>query len=164
MHKHMSTWIVLGAAVLWVASAAATTPRFVIGGLESFPTVVDQQTDLEWATGDSIAATTWVLALSHCDQLIFDSHEDWRLPNITELTSIVEENKGTAPAVNATFFSSSAFTIGPFWSSTTNPKSASMNTAYVVWFNDTGNEYARGGVSNVMKTSARNVLCVRTAE
>ena len=162
MHKHTSVWIILGAAALWAATAAATTPRFVVGGIESFPTVVDQQTDLEWATGDVPASSSWVVALSHCDQLDFDSHLDWRLPNLTELASIVEENKTTAPAVNTAFFTSAGFTIGAYWSSTTHPLNA--GTAYVVWFNDTGNEYAKGGVSNVTKTTSRNVLCVRTAE
>jgi hypothetical protein len=162
MRKHFIVWIVLGAAALWAASAAATTPRFVPGGDAGESTVVDQEVGLEWAIGDAAATATWVDALSHCDQLDYGGHDDWRLPNIAELTTIVDERRETAPAVNTTFFTSAAFSAGAFWSSTTSPKLAS--TAYAAWFYDTGDAFAKGGAQNLSKATLRNVLCVRTAD
>ena len=44
---------------------------------------------------------TWVDANAYCSNLILASQDDWRLPNISELNSIIEYDK--APALDSSF-------------------------------------------------------------
>lgn len=46
---------------------------------------------------------TWAGALNSASELKFAGHADWRLPNIKELQSIIEDHC-TAPALNADVF------------------------------------------------------------
>ena len=77
-------------------------------------TVTDTRTGLMWkqcveglsgtdcATG-SATLFTWAAALAHAEGHSFAGHDDWRLPNIKELRSLVEECR-TDPAINDTVF------------------------------------------------------------
>jgi hypothetical protein len=63
-------------------------------------TVSDTCTDLAWqkdtadVDGDGQSTdqdgTTWCNALAYCENLSFAGHDDWRLPNVRELQSIVD--------------------------------------------------------------------------
>jgi hypothetical protein len=70
----------------------------------------------------------WVDALKYCERLSFAGHDDWRLPNVRELQSIVDYGR-FSPAIDPVF---GAFSDG-YWSSTSiadNPY-----YAWVVYFN-----------------------------
>lgn len=98
------------------------TVRFILQGDGS--TVLDTQTNLIWqrciagltwdSTGESCVGTrgryTWQQALNV-------PQDDWRIPNIKELSSIVEISC-YYPALNVTIFPS--FAIFELWSSTSN--------------------------------------------
>lgn len=63
-------------------------------------TVTDNCTNLVWQkeSGDSM---TWADANSYCSALVLASQNDWRLPSISELNSIIEYDK--APTLDPSF-------------------------------------------------------------
>ncbi len=88
-------------------------------------TVLDQQPGLIWArcplgmswNGSVCTGTatpyTWQKALTTADTSILAGYTDWRLPNVRELTSLVETACVT-PAINTRIFPNTA---DGFWSS-----------------------------------------------
>ena len=113
--------------------------------------VTDSTTGLVWqddAIGNSM---TWESAITHCEGLSLGGHEDWRLPNIKELTSLVEDTK-SYPSIDDIFESKvSSF----YWSSTTNADN-SANAWYVL--------FRRGGRHHSTKDDNSYVRCVRAGE
>jgi hypothetical protein len=80
----------------------------------------------EWDGGDAVI---WRDALEYCEGLSFAGHDDWRLPNVRELQSIVDYGRFD-PAIDPVF----GALFGYYWSSSTyadNPDSA-----WIVSFND----------------------------
>ena len=73
--------------------------------------------------------STWAEAITRCEGLVYAGYDDWRLPNINELMSIVEYGKRT-PAVDPIF---RLDLNKPYWSSTTSAQNAGY--AYIVFFN-----------------------------
>jgi hypothetical protein len=163
MRKSTKLWpfAVAAACLLAAPVAQATDPRFVSEDFGGDATVIDNQTDLEWQRApDNLGGHPWVDALGHCDTLDFGGHTDWRLPNVMELSSIVDELRSTPPAVNGTFFEETSFNFNQFWTSTTDPKN-SIN-AYVLQFHEAPDVYDGGGVRTLAKTGNRLALCVRS--
>lgn len=86
-------------------------------------TVSDTCTGLMWqkdsmdvnADGQSTVDdyTPWCNALAYCEDLSFAGHDDWRLPNVRELQSIVDYGRA-GPSIDPMFGSSAAW----YWSST----------------------------------------------
>lgn len=124
----------------------ATTPtsRFVNN---NDGTVMDNKTSLMWkkcsegqawnsVTGDcdgSVATYTWKTALERAqtvnnDEGGFASYRDWRVPNIKELASIVEE-QCYEPAINLTVFPNTPPLL--FWSSSPDAGYYTYNVHFV---------------------------------
>ena len=62
---------------------------------------------------DGSDALPWCAALDYCENLTFADHDDWRLPNVRELQSIVDYGR-TFPAIDPVFGAHSSL----YWSST----------------------------------------------
>jgi hypothetical protein len=84
-------------------------------------TVTDNCTGLMWQQATAPGAYTWTEALQYCDQLELgmnpetdEAYDDWRLPNVRELQSIVDYGR-TDPAIAPVFRAGSS----PYWSSST---------------------------------------------
>lgn len=71
----------------------------------------DGTIDPEWGGTDTL---TWRDALAYCEDLSFAGHDDWRLPNVRELQSIVDYGRWD-PAINPVFGALSR----SYWSSST---------------------------------------------
>ncbi|TGL82131.1 DUF1566 domain-containing protein [Leptospira yasudae] len=125
-------------------------------------TVTDSNTGLLWAqcqdgtsgpgcAGGGAAIWDWNQALNACNTMNFAGRNDWRLPNVNELQSIIDYNQGFAPVVPNIIFP--GITPGLFWTSTTfdNDK----NLAHVV-------DLSSGQIATNDKASTLNVLCVTT--
>lgn len=110
-------------------------PRFVDNGNG---TITDNATGLMWVkdpsqlggvwgTPGTPAVMTWPDAIDNCEALDYAGHDDWRLPNINELASIVDCSRYN-PHINPTFFPNTD-KVNVYFSSTT----AIFNTAAVFY-------------------------------
>ena len=71
------------------AGVAVASPRLTdIGN----GTVFDNQTGLMWARDANLAGTnnTWNAAIDFCNGLSLGGHDDWRLPNVREMLSLID--------------------------------------------------------------------------
>ena len=103
-------------------------------------TVTDTRTGLMWkqcAGGLSGAACqtgsahtfTWANALAHAEASTFAGYTDWRLPNVKELSSLVEDCR-VSPAINTNRFPNTPSSL--FWSSS--PSNYRSDGAFSVSF------------------------------
>lgn len=103
-------------------------------------TVTDKKTGLMWkqcseghSGGLCIGTATmhdWKSAIELAHRTVFAGYSDWRLPNINELRSIVEQ-RCAHPAINLLVFPNTASTY--YWSSS--PSARNKNESYDVNFN-----------------------------
>jgi hypothetical protein len=114
-------------------------------------TVTDNITKLMWQQAVLPATTmyTWAEAKAFCPTLILAGHNDWRLPSIIELASIVDLGQ-SYPSINGTYFSTTPQYV--FWSSS--PLAGSSSNAWLVGFYD-------GTLYNYDASNPSNVRCVR---
>ncbi|MGM0442395.1 MAG: DUF1566 domain-containing protein [Elusimicrobiota bacterium] len=84
--------------------------------------VTDNLTGLMWVQNQddySASGQTWADAIDGCESFSYAGHNDWRLPNVKELLSIVKY-EGTPPLINETYFPNTKYLVA-YWSSTTKP-------------------------------------------
>jgi hypothetical protein len=107
-------------------------------------TVTNIDTGLMWQQDTAPGKYTWQEAVSYCETLTLASHNDWRLPNVKELQSLVNYNEGN-PSINLSFFPNTQSFW--YWSSTTyalDPYGAWLVGFYdgdVYNYNKSGNYY-----------------------
>ena len=75
-------------------------------------TVTDNCTGLMWQKENPPALYSWRQAIDYCEGLEFAGHDDWRLPNVRELLSIVDYWQRIDPVFVTQHLSDT------FWSST----------------------------------------------
>jgi len=125
------------------------------------PVVTDALTGLQWqgcsagSTGGDCSSGTadqldWSGALSRCEELSWAGHDDWRLPDIRELLTIIDEGR-TYPAVDDDAFPGTS--SGLYWTGTS--FTGSGTGAWHVDF-DVG-----GILHTAAKTGTGAVRCVR---
>ncbi len=79
-------------------------------------TITDLATGLMWQESDDGVTRNWEEALAYADGLEIAGYDDWRLPNVKELHSIVDYTRDN-PAIDPIFETMDS--EGWFWSSTT---------------------------------------------
>ena len=147
-------------AVRCVRFGQPALERFTRFGTDE-PMVLDNVTGLMWqgcAAGKSgIYCTgsyntyTWHDALSYCEGLNWTDHEDWRLPDIKELASIVDDHR-TYPSIDTSTFPRTPSTW--LWSSSS--YASSPSSAPLVSF-------VSGDVGTISdKVNVYAVRCVRS--
>jgi len=115
-----------------VRGAETTSNEFIING---DGTVTDILTGLMWQQETGVFMD-WESALNYCETLTLAGYNDWRLPDINELQSIVDYSRFD-PAIDANTFPNTQSSI--YWSSTTDDSYPSF--AWQVYFNY-GNIYS----------------------
>ena len=109
-------------------------------------TVSDTATGLMWMKDDNGSAILWEDALSYAENFSYAGYEDWRLPDIKELQSIIDYTRSPVttssaaidPAFNCTQITNEGGNAdyGYYWSSTTHvnwstqPGSAAMYVSF----------------------------------
>jgi len=112
-------------------------------------TVTDSGTGLEWQKSDKGTLQTWQSALSYCEQLSLNGKNDWRVPNIRELKSLVDY-KRYYPSVGQAISCQSSI----YWSATTVANDTHLS-AWTIFFGN-GDDIWKA------KTEKYHVRCVRT--
>ncbi|MBF0352999.1 MAG: DUF1566 domain-containing protein [SAR324 cluster bacterium] len=112
-------------------------------------TVTDSWTQLVWQKEDDDTTRTWEQALTYCEALVLGGQNDWRLPNIRELESLVDAAT-YSPAINSTYFPNT--NSSNYWSSSSNANYSS--DAWMVLF-------IGGSVGYGNKSGTYYVRCVR---
>ena len=79
-------------------------------------TVTDTETGLMWQKDTAPGTYTWKQALAYADTSTLAGYEDWRLPNVNELESLVEYSQYD-PSIDTTYFPNTQSST--YWSSTT---------------------------------------------
>ena len=112
------------------------TERYHTYTVGSDVVVVDENTGLEWeqkTVDNKDTMYTWLNAIDYCENQIgtsgtYAGHDDWRLPNIKELQSIVDYGVFN-PSINSIFTNTES---DDYWSSTTYAGNADY--AWYVYF------------------------------
>lgn len=112
-------------------------------------TVNHKRIGLIWQKEDDNTTRTWENAISFCESLSLADRNDWRLPNIRELESIVDAGH-YSPAINETYFPNSKSSY--YWSSTT----LAIDTSYAWYVN-----FSYGYVHYYKKEHKSYTRCVR---
>jgi hypothetical protein len=114
--------------------------------------VTDNVTHLEWRDDDAVISKSWTQAIVYCEGLDLNG-TDWRLPNINELTSLIDytftNDNWKYPAFKNT-------ADAAYWSSTT--KAEVFASAWYLDFSATDNNRDKE------KTASYNVRCVRAGQ
>lgn len=143
----------------WLGLKAANNRQRFVGCIcEGEWTVIDKATGLTWAANGSQAGCNngnviaWAEAIDYALALSFAGFNDWRLPNIKELQSIIDYSRSFPciyPELSAAANSTAHWTSTTYKTTTTN--------AWLVYFDN--------GVCHVtLKLNARHIRCVRGAK
>jgi hypothetical protein len=127
------------------------SPRFTDNGL----TITDDLTGLEWTEDAYLPgeSKTWNDAIDYCNGLDYGGHDDWRLPNVRELFSLIDWSQWVPALPSGHPFDNVKTVTGDYyWSSTT----TAYNMGYA-WLVDLGGSF----VTNGAKTNAYYVWPVR---
>jgi hypothetical protein len=118
--------------------------------------VIDSMTNLEWQrTALEDEEHDWQEALGYCESLTHASKSDWRLPNIKELLTIIDETALTPPVVDAASFGDGS--ASRYWSSTPAPSFSNERFAVTL-------ETGFGTPSDLKMTEFAAARCVRTPD
>lgn len=134
-------------------------------------TVTDQATGLMWQKDDSGMGMDWEAALAYAGNSRLAGYDDWRLPNVKELQSIVDYTRSpsaadpaeSGPAIDTVFFriteiapGTTAYTpdYGYYWSGTSAYFGGDSTEYYYAWYvafgtavdNDGNDMHGAGGV------------------
>ena len=113
-------------------------------------TVVDKITKLEWQRIDDDVIRTWNDAFDYCASLELDGRTDWRLPDVTELLSIVDYGQAVAPVIEGVAFPGTDAAL--YWTSTI--RSSKSTNPWAVTFSN-GNVTPANIINSYLARCAR---------
>ena len=115
-------------------------------------TVLNTQTLQMWQDDTNTTSITkdWINAIDFCENLTLASFSDWRLPNINELSTLIDIEEFN-PVYNELFTNTSSTN---YWSSTSYVKTGFENQAPYINFRD-------GSINYSSKVNSYYVRCVR---
>lgn len=102
-------------------------------------TITDSATDLMWQTIGTETTLDWEDALAYAENLELGGFDDWRLPNVKELQSLVDYS-GVFPAINPLFNCSSFINeggyldYGYYWTGTSAYFGPDAPDYYYAWY------------------------------
>ena len=144
--------IILVALIVFGFIATGCSGKLKDNAIEKFKdngdgTVTDVDTGLTWQQAH--VKKDWEAAITYCEGLNYANHQDWRLPNISELQKIIDMTKSDLTIDPIAFPGTKA---SLYWSATTYESYDKM--AYVV-------DFSNGNLLSEDKIFANYVRCVR---
>lgn len=149
------------------------SPRFASIG---DTTITDNLTGLAWAPNGNVMPTkdsgwdtdgsttdgkvTWQHAFDYVAKLNADNylgHNDWRLPNVNEMASLVNAGQYTGLYNPATWLNTQGFTnaqAGIYWTSTTWSLTSAFGTDKDAWYID----MSLGGITHIVKSTSQEYV------
>ncbi|WP_139786637.1 DUF1566 domain-containing protein, partial [Desulfamplus magnetovallimortis] len=112
--------------------------------------IEDRQRELEWQREDDAVTRTWEASCKYCEDLVLDGYSDWRIPDVEELSTIIDYTR-VLPSIPANIFDT--VTTGVYWSG-----SAYAYETYVGWIVS----FFDGNLSYYRKNAFYYVRCVRS--
>jgi hypothetical protein len=120
-------------------------------------TVTDNVTGLMWQQTFAAGTYDYSHAVMYCQSLNLGGHQDWRLPTIVELVSILDYGQLGA-LINTTYFKGATAQGLPFWASTPLPGSPLVNgVPQAAWYVD----FSVGLTSSTVSDTTDYVRCAR---
>jgi hypothetical protein len=115
--------------------------------------VTDASREIQWQDNNISAEMGWQDAINGCESSMLGGYNDWRLPNINELRTIIDRSRDEPTVYSSFVYTGHGTLFSSYWSSTTN--SNNVNSAWVigVW---------RGEVVSFEKSAKLFVRCVRS--
>ncbi|MBF0103102.1 MAG: DUF1566 domain-containing protein, partial [Desulfobacterales bacterium] len=107
-------------------------------------TITDRTTGLMWQKKDDGVRRDWFLSLKYCEALKLGGYSDWRVPNIRELSRLVDDTQSEI-AIDPLFSCQPNF----YWSSTT--QSNSPNAAWGVYFYGGDMDWSQKNFSDLVR-------------
>ena len=144
---HFCAILILILEVGFFSSGSAAEPRETVGTQD--PVFLDKRTKLMWQRQDDGKLRKWNGARDYCLDLQLGGYEDWLMPSLNELKSIIKPNT-YAPAINPVHFPKTKYTL--YWSSSNSHLETSE--ALGVCFNG-------GLVASLDRRAYSYVRCVR---
>ena len=114
-------------------------------------TITDLKTSLEWQQQDDNSSKPWLTALTYCEGLELGSKTDWRLPNVKELSSIVDYSN--SPTIDETAFPDTDSVY--YWTST------SIDSTFALYVKFSGGSIFYTYKDIAGRSGAYYVRCVR---
>lgn len=147
----MKHWKILFAGAVLSLTIALSTVAYGIGPYtgDGSGVIFDAATGLEWQEVDDGTRRCWDNALTYCESLSLNNNNDWRLPNLSELHSIVDYLR-YKPSIDPVF---SVQPSSDYWSATT--YTYVTDNAWAI-------NFSRGNSDARHKARTPFVRCVRT--
>ena len=125
--------------------------NFTLKTVSGNKVVVDNNTGLEWQQVISEETFSWGNAITHCENLSYGGHKDWKLPSPQELLTIANSNRHDPP-LDSTYFQISLdlWTSQPYSQDEQIAFSFGASYGYVWWYKN--------------KSTALQAMCVRGNE
>lgn len=96
--KRLTAILMIGITLLGLLGLSPALASFIDNG---DGTVTDTQKGLIWQKSDDGITRNWEAALSYCESLGLANKNDWRLPNVRELESIIDRD--SIPTIDPVF-------------------------------------------------------------
>ncbi len=128
--------------ILWTMSCALS--------MAADSVYVDAKMGLMWQDSPATANLKgdWEEAMDYCKRLELEGYNDWRLPKVKELYTLIDPNREDPAAIEHIRFVDSE----DYWSAS--ECVADLSDAWLVYFED-------GVVNHYSKTRDRHIRCVR---
>lgn len=121
------------------------SPRFIVS-TDGY-CVTDNLTGLMWVRSPDSIMKTWQQALDYTNNLILCGYSDWRLPNTTEVISLIDaEQSDSATWLNTQGFSNVQIDYY-YWSSTTYVRNPNIALLVSMWFDMQGYDKTTFGIA-----------------
>ncbi|MBF0121610.1 MAG: DUF1566 domain-containing protein [Desulfobacterales bacterium] len=124
----------------------AFTQRFIDNG---DGTVTDNKTGMMWQLNPPNTRFTWQEALNYAENLELAGYNDWRMPNIVELESLVDTTKNS-PATSSGIALQSFYY---YWTSTTSAYASS--SAWYIDFTSGRTDFGQSKISKIFVVAVR---------